>query len=316
MDAFLTMLTRVGIFVALAVPGYLLVKLKQLKVEQSISLSKLLMWVGLPFLIVSSTTRLQFNKQMLKGICATIVIAVALIFAFFFLTQLLTKKEEDGKKSGMMSFAMTFSNNGFLGLPLAAAVIGKTTEAYLYLVIANVLTNLFMYTLGIYLITRDKSKMSFQKAIFNPVLFAFAVGILFNLVDMDARIPQVMTFVDYFEAIVAPLSMTILGMKMGGIKFTSLFTSKNTYFVSAVKLLAVPVISVTVACLTNLALGVGSALAYAIFISFAMPTAGLASTFADAYDGDSEGAVAYTLGSTILSVATIPVLYWLLCLIV
>jgi predicted Na+-dependent transporter len=49
------------------------------------------------------------------------------------------------------------------------------------------------------------------------------------------------------------------------------------------------------------------------FISFATPTAGLASTFADTHNGDSENAVAFTLGSTVLSVATLPLLYWALC---
>ena len=53
-----------------------------------------------------------------------------------------------------------------------------------------------------------------------------------------------------------------------------------------------------------------------VFIAFAMPTAGLASTFSDRYDGDTENAVSFTLGSTLFSIATIPVLYWLLLFMV
>ena len=49
-----------------------------------------------------------------------------------------------------------------------------------------------------------------------------------------------------------------------------------------------------------------------VFISSAMPTAGLASAFADQYNGDSENAVILTLGTTIVSTVTIPVLYWIL----
>ena len=49
--------------------------------------------------------------------------------------------------------------------------------------------------------------------------------------------------------------------------------------------------------------------------AFAMPTAGLASTFADGFNGDTENAVAFTLGTTILSILTIPTLYWLLNLL-
>jgi predicted Na+-dependent transporter len=52
-----------------------------------------------------------------------------------------------------------------------------------------------------------------------------------------------------------------------------------------------------------------------VFMAFAVPTAGLASTFSDQYDGDTESAVAFTLGTTLLSLVTIPFLYWLLNLI-
>jgi len=46
-----------------------------------------------------------------------------------------------------------------------------------------------------------------------------------------------------------------------------------------------------------------------------MPTAGLASAFSDQYDGDTEHAVIFTLGTTILSVVTIPALYFVLGMI-
>lgn len=315
MDAFISMLTNVIIFVALAIPGYILVKTKTLKAEQSIALSKLLMWVGMPFLVLSSVVRLEFSKTLVKGMATVLIVGAVCVAGIFFLSALLTKKEGDKKKQGVMRFAMIFSNNGFLGLPLAAAVLGETSEAYFYLVILNVLTNLLMYTVGIYLISGDKSKMSFKKAIFNPVLISFVLGILLNVLNVEKHLPQVMTFSDHFKNIVTPISMTILGMKMGSIKFTSLFTSKGTYFISVIKLLVAPVIFVGTVCLVDLWVGVGSAMAYALLISFGTPVAGLSSTFADAYDGDIEGASAYTLGSTALSVATLPVLYLILNLI-
>ena len=316
MDAFISMLTNVIIFVALALPGYILVKTKLLKAEQSIALSKLLMWVGMPFLVLSSVVRLEFSKTLIKGMATILIVSAVCAAGIFFLSALLTKKEEDKKKQGVMRFAMIFSNNGFLGLPLAAAVLGETSAAYFYLVILNVLTNLLMYTVGIYLISGDKSKMSFKKAILNPVLISFVLGILLNFLNVEKHLPQVMTFSDHFKNIVTPISMTILGMKMGSIKFTSLFTSKKAYFISAIKLLVTPVIFVTAVCLADLAVGVGSAMAYAVLISFGTPVAGLSSTFADAYDGDIEGASTYTLSSTMFSIATLPVLYWLLSLIV
>ncbi len=317
MDAFLSMLSSFAIFVALAVPGYLLVKTKTLKVEQSLPLSKLLMWVGMPFLILSSTLGLDLkNSTLLTGMGISLGITIGYVAVWFFITALLTKKQGEEKKRGMVRFCMMFSNNGFLGLPLAAAVLGEGTDAYSYLVISNVLTNLLMYTIGVYFVSGDKSNMNLKKVLLNPVLISFVIGIILNLVNINKYIPQVLVYSNHLKGIVTPVSMVILGMKMGGVKMSSLFTNLKTYTISACKLVLVPIGAVALAYFLGEWSGVGVALAFAMLIAFGTPTAGLASTFADAYDGDTEGAAVYTLGTTILSVATMSVLYWLLSLIV
>lgn len=322
MDAFLSMLSSVIIFVALAIPGYILVKTNTLKVEQSLPLSKLLMWVGMPFLILSSTLRLRFTKTLVKGMGLSFGITIGYAAVWYFITKLLTKREEDVKKQGMLRFCMMFSNNGFLGLPLAAAVLGETTDAYLYLVISNVLTNLLMYTVGVYYISGDKKNMNVKKVILNPVLISFVIGIIINLLNVGDILPQkavddyILKYSDHLKGIVTPVSMVILGMKMASVNLLQLFTKIKVYYVSALKLIAVPVGAVAIGCVLGEWSGVGPALAFAMLIAFGTPTAGLASTFADAYDGDIEGSAVYTLGTTLLSVASLPVLYWLLNLIV
>ena len=316
MDAFLSMLSSVAIFVALAIPGYLLVKTKTLKVEQSLPLSKLLMWVGMPFLILSSTLGLDLkDKTLLTGMGLSIAITIGYVAVWFFLTALLTKREGGIKKQGMVRFCMMFSNNGFLGLPLAAAVLGEGSDAYSYLVVSNVLTNLLMYTIGVYFISGEKKSISLKKVILNPVFISFVVGIAFNLLNVVDFVPQVLTYSNHLKGIVTPVSMVVLGMKMGGVKMSSLFTKPKTYFISLFKLVLVPVGAVALAYFLGKWSVAGVALAFAMLIAFGTPTAGLASTFADAYDGDTEGAAVYTLGTTLLSVASLPVLYWLLSLI-
>ena len=60
---------------------------------------------------------------------------------------------------------MTFSNNGFLGIPLAVAVFGAASPIMTVLVILNIITNVLMYILGIYLVSGDKSKINLKKAL-------------------------------------------------------------------------------------------------------------------------------------------------------
>lgn len=320
MDALWIMLRNVLVFVALAVPGFLLIKTKLLKVEQSAALSKLLMYVGMPFLVITSTIdKITFNKDLILMILVAILLAIVIMMSAFFASKPLSKIETGEKSRGMMRFCAIFSNNGFLGIPLAIAVLSGNTNAITVLIVINIVTNVLMYTVGIYLISGDKNAISLKKAFLNPVLIAFIVGIILNLVKIKEYIPEVATYSTHFSNIVTPISMTILGMKMGGVKIFDLFRSWKTYYVSAIKLVIFPALAIGLLfALRAIFQGgvIDASMILGSFIAFATPTAGLASTFSDTFDGDTEGAVAYTLGSTLLSVATIPVLYWILCMIV
>ena len=317
MDTLIIMLKNVLIFVLLAVPGYLLVKGKLLGQQESGTFSKLLTNIGMPFLILSSTLKLEFNGELTKNIILVGVLGCLFILAMFLITGLLCR-DGDIKRRGMMRMCAVFANNGFIGIPLAAAVFGSDSVVMAYLIILNILNNVFMFTLGVYLVSGDKKAISLNKAILNPVLIAFVAGIALNLLGVNRVLPEVQTYATHFSGIVTPLSMVILGMKLAGVPMKRLFTSRRMFYASFLRLVLFPVLAVAMMLLLEqipaLALGADGALAF--FVAFAMPVAGLASAFADQYDGDGEDAVILTLGSTVLSVVTIPVLYWLLRMVV
>ncbi len=315
MDALIVMLKNVILFVLLAIPGYILVKAKLVKNKESAILSKLLTYVGMPFLIFSSTLNVKFTGEFTKSIIIVAVFGIIFTVLAFFLSALLVKRGGERKKNAMMRFCMVFSNNGFLGIPLAKAVLGDS-PVVAYLIILNIITLVIMFTLGIYLISGDKKTISVKNAIFSPVLIAFVLGIIVNLTGVTNYVPEVSTYSNYFSNIVTPLSMVILGIKMAEVKFLSIFTKWETYYVSAIKLIAMPIIAVGLAYLIAIAFSLDTGIVLATLFAFAVPTAGLASAFADSYDGDNEGAVILTLGTTILSVVTIPILYWILCAII
>ena len=314
MDEFIIMLRNVLLFVALAIPGYLLVKTKLIDEKASGALSKLLTYLGMPFLILSSTLNISFNKNFALKIVLVGVAGVVFTIAIFFLSALLVQKKDAQKRKGMARFCMVFSNNGFLGIPLVKAVFNDS-PVVTYVIVLNIITNVLMFTLGAYLISGDKSVIRIKKALLSPILISFVVGIALNLCKATKYIPEVSTFSGHFSNIVTPLSMTILGMKMASIAFLKLFGKPAMYYVSAIKLIAIPSLAVATAFVLRMLFAVDNEIVIGCFIALAMPTAGLASTFSDRYDGDTESAVAFTLGSTIFSVASIPVFYWLLCLL-
>ena len=143
MGALLIMLKNVVLFVTLALPGYLLVKAKVLDPQHSGVLSKLLMYVGMPFLILSGTVNnISFDKALIIKLILTSAVGLAFTFAMFFLSKPITAMEKSEKTRGMMRFCMAFSNNGFLGIPLAVAVFGADSPVMTVLVILNIITNI------------------------------------------------------------------------------------------------------------------------------------------------------------------------------
>lgn len=318
METLFIMLKNVIIFVLLAVPGYLLVRGKRFSPAESGTLSKLLTNVGMPFLILSSTLKLEFSGAFTKSIIVAALVGVVFNVLMFLLSALMVRGESDPKRRGMMRFCMVFANNGFIGIPLARAVFGEASDVMAYLIILNIITNVLMFTLGVYLISGDKSTINVKKAVLNPVLISFVIGIALNLAGVNDVVPELQTYATHFSGIVTPLSMVILGMKLAGVEMSRLFSSWRMYYVSAMRLAVFPALCVAAAYVLHLvpAFSLTPEAVIGFFVAFAMPTAGLASAFSDQYKGDTDNAVIFTLGTTILSVATIPMLYWVLRLVV
>lgn len=315
MGEFIIMLRNVLIFVALAIPGYMLVRFGILRQEQSGVLSKILMFLAMPFLIFSgSVNNLSFNREAQLMIGIVLVIGIAYTLAMFFVSKPLVGMEKNETTKGMVRFCSVFSNNGFLGIPLAVAVFGRESRVFAVLILLNIISNVLMYTLGPNLVSGVKQSVNIKKVFLNPVLIAFILGVLFNLLHVSNYIPEVTIFSDYFSGLVTPISMTILGMKMATVRFSSILKAGKLYYVSVLKLVVFPIVIIAILlAFKNLFVNIEfESLILGVFFAFSMPTAGLATTFADEFNGDTKNAVIYTLGTTILSIFTIPLVYWLL----
>lgn len=315
MDAFIPMLKNVILFVLLAVPGFLLVKTKVLKLEHSGVFSKLLVYVGSPFFILANMLKVDFSGDTVIGLLLACLIYAVGVTIFYFLSIVFSIVRHDDpiekrKKSNMMRFCEIFANNGFMGLPLALAVFPDNPSLMAFLIAANIFNNIFMYTMGVGLTNDGKSKINIKQILLNPVFIAFIISIPLNLLNVKSYVPEIETYSGWLNNLVTPLAMTVLGMKMGGIKFSAIFSSKRMYVVSFAKLVLFPVVGIALTFLITLLLPSERVnLVLCAFICFATPTAALASTFADQNGGDSQGAAIYTLGTTLLSVITIPLLY-------
>ena len=92
MVALWIMLKNVIIFVLLALPGYLLVKTKTIKPDQTGILGTLLSWVGMPFLILSGTLGITFTGEFTRALLITGVVGTLFLFIMILLSALLVRR--------------------------------------------------------------------------------------------------------------------------------------------------------------------------------------------------------------------------------
>ena len=143
MGTFILMFKNVFIFVALAIPGFILAKSKMVTQDKTVSISKIITYVGVPFLILDSTIRMDFSGDALTVLIIAGVLSVVVTALGFLATNPITKGFSDIKKRGVARFAMFSSNNGFLGIPLAMAVFGTTSLVLPIIIVYNIINNVF-----------------------------------------------------------------------------------------------------------------------------------------------------------------------------
>lgn len=75
---------------------------------------------------------------------------------------------------GVLRFGAVFSNCGFMGYPLMTALLGSIGVFYgsAYVVVFTVLT----WTMGVYMITHDTSKLRLKSILLNPGVLSVAAG--------------------------------------------------------------------------------------------------------------------------------------------
>ena len=245
---------------------------------------------------------------------------------FSLITFLLYKKAPDSAKR-MLRFATVFSNAAFMGIPLIAAII-ESPAALIYASVYNITFNLFLWTLGVFictgnrdldndgdvdaddkLIRKQHSQASLKKALLHPVTLAAALGLVFFLSPLDTYLVKLTVLIEGLEMLknlVAPLSMLVIGIRLADIDFRGFFSDKNLYVFLVMRHFVLP-LAVAGICKLFMLLGVIDPNVYVVTVIMASaPAATSATMFAEKYDCDASYVSKLVSVSTILSIATMP----------
>lgn len=288
------LLQQTIIMFALMLLGLLLSRRGMITEQGSRDLSNVLLYAVIPCVILRSYMS-EFSTEKLRamGLSALIaVIAFAASIAVAYLTC--------GTRHRIENFAVAFGNAGFIGIPLVTAVFGP--EAAFYVVSFSTFANLLQWTYGIVIISGKKETMNLRMVFVNPVFISMVIGIA--LFVLQPTLPTVVTgTIGYIADGNTVLAMIILGYYLSKVQLRGLFADVRPYLFSALRLLVVPAVTILVFLPFPFARG---EITLITLIAAATPIASSTAIFAQKFDQDYRRAVSYVCLSTILSVATLP----------
>ncbi len=331
---FLMVLITVLSLVILIIPGFLLAKTKLISQQAGSYFSTMVLYGCQPLLMIMSFQKATFSTQILINMAIVFALAFLVHFIMIGVAVLvyrhkykgteLTKEEIDKKaKLNCAKFATIFGNCGYMGLPFLQTLFSGELEIFqgevmAYCGIVLAVFNILNWTVGVYIYSNNKKDISIKKIIFNPtiigVVLGFVIFVIFkqpivNLAPANTTmafvLEKLMSSINFLGNMVTPLSMTVIGIKLANIKFSSLFTNKLAYSVSFFKLIVASIITMLVVGF----LPISQVVKYALFFTLSMPSATSTTLFAIQFKGDGETASIMVLLSTILSIITIPLMF-------
>lgn len=283
------------LFIMIAV-GYGCARVGALKEEGMQQLTTILFYVVTPCLIINSLQNtmgvVSLGQLLLAGGLSFVSMVLAIILCFF----LFRKAEE--KRKQIMRFCIIYSNCGFMGLPLAQAILGDAGAAYASVFV--VAYNILVWTHGVALL--GSKSMNLKKALLNPGLIGLAVGL--PLFVLGIRLPAVLeTPVSAMASVNTPLAMLVIGGYIARVPWREMFTGFDVYKVCFWRLLAVP----TLFFLLLLIFRPEPVVATAVVVLAAAPCGANSVLFAAMFQGDTAMASKLVAMSTLFSVVTMPV---------
>jgi predicted permease len=292
--------------------GYLCGRFGLLGQSSSEALNAFVYYVALPALFFISMARVPladiFNGAFLLAYGGGALIAALLAV---FAGRLLFANRPAAQ--GLHGLAAIFSNTGYMGIPLLITAFGP--EAALPAIIATVLNGAVVMAIGIVIVEIDLSRGQGLGRILadaakgvgrSPLVLSAVAGIAFSLAGWP--LPAALaTFCDILGAAAPPAALFAIGLFMVGRSLTA--GAGETAWLVAFKLLVQPAITAVIAygLLSMAPLWAETAVALA-----ALPTGALVFVLAQQYGVYTQRATAAILASTVLSVATLSLLFALL----
>ena len=286
------------VLLAMMATGYIAYSVKIIDDKGYSQLSSLVVRILNPFLMISGVLgkRIAFSSAEIGQNINFVLALYSILFLLGFVYVRLIRCIDN--RSYLLRMLILLPNVGFMGIPLVKEILGAE---YIVLVAFYILGfNLIAYTYGIHLSAKygGKNAKFSLKTLFNPgVIFAYHIVLP----------SPVASFINYLGESCIVLSMIVVGAFLAKTDLKQVFINKQNLLFVFVFMFLVPLIMVVISkkiqCNTNIAAVFG--------IMACMPVGSATCMFAQEYGGDGTEAAHIVASTTVSTVITAPLVFYL-----
>ncbi|MEI3541245.1 MAG: AEC family transporter [Acutalibacteraceae bacterium] len=306
MEQFFIILQQLFIFTFFVFVGIFCVKFKVFDESALDSMSKFIITITMPVMLVCNLLSGPSFRDLTNSSPIFIVYMFCFIFLYLFNCLIVWVFHFNEQKSNIYKALATFSNAGFIGIPLILAIFGK--EGGIFMSLCTIVDQLMLWTLGIKLTSNtNKFKLKNLKNFANPALIA----IIFSLIGVIVGIKLPKTLLMTLKPIgdMTPvLSMIYIGGLFCFSNIREYLKKFDIYMLIFFKMLFFPVIIWAILKFVPVSVNI----AKTVVLLCSLPSMSSIAIFAKKYDNYPEYAVAAVLITTAFSIITVPLISFLI----
>ena len=278
--------------------GYIIVKTGLLKGEDSKVISKIVLYLVIPCVIINAF-QVDYTSEKVKELLLVFAASVLLLAAVWGAGKVLKLNEVEAT-------SIYYSNSGNLIVPLVTFILGK--EWVLYGCVFMSVQLVFLWTHGKNTISRE-GKWDWKKIVFNVNMISVFAGVVlfFTKIRLPEIVDQALSSVG---SMIGPASMIVTGMLIAEMNLRNIFENVKVYFISFLRLVVIPVISLAILKISGL-VNIhpdGKKLLLIVFLAVITPSASTITQMCQVYGNDSKYASAINVMTTLLSIITMPLM--------
>jgi predicted permease len=303
MDFFAVFIPILSLFVIIGI-GFFARRHGLLNADRVHTISHVLVNIALPALTISSM-QVPDTSQTMAMVYGTLTIAFAYYIGAFLISIAVCRfLPATSKEKGVFQFMLVFPNIGFMGIPVAEVILGP--DSLFYVILFNLPFNLLVFTMGIWLLAREKEGTLDPRVLLTPGLVASILGLFLFLAGYHIPYP-VDTALEWIGKTTTPLAMLVVGALLATLPTARLTGDWRVLVISGLRLLVFPLLALAI-----LSRFISDRLLLlSTVLLIAMPVAANTVLLSEEYEVDATLASQGVFLSTLLSLATIPLLDFL-----